>query len=138
MKTKFIVLITTLLLVLASCDRPNCKNTNPIFDSNSIDSKAYKKELVKEVERVGMENLLYWFSGYSKQNEHEYITVFVQGDNLCAQAILQVKDWKNIEGIKRTKGKSYRGVELKGLTFDIVATGDSISFIYKNLKRIID
>lgn len=138
MRSNYFLIISGLIIALASCDRANCKNTNPVFDSNSINSKAYKKELMKEVERVGIENLFYWFSSYSKQNEHEYITVYVQGDNLCAQALLLVKDWKNIEGIKRTQGKSYRGSELKGLIFDIVTQGDSITFIYKDLKRIID
>ena len=68
----------------------------------------------------------------------EFITVNIQGDGLCAKGLLQVSDWKNIEGIKRTKGVSYNGAQLKGLTFDIITNGESIDFIYKNIESIVD
>ena len=47
MKTKSILILSTLLIFLASCDRPDCENTNSIFDSNGAETNAYKKELVK-------------------------------------------------------------------------------------------
>ena len=43
-----------------------------------------------------------------------------------------------IEGIKKTKGVTYIGAELRGLTFDVITTGGSIDFIYKNIKSIVD
>ncbi len=138
MKLKSILILSTLLIFLASCDRPNCKNTNSIFDSNGIETNVYKNELVKEMDKVGKENLTYWLSNYTEQNGKEFITVNIQGDGLCAKGLLQVNDWKNIEGIKRTKGVSYNGAELKGLTFDIVTNGESIDFIYKNIESIVD
>lgn len=138
MKTKSILILSTLLIFLASCDRPDCENTNSIFDSNGAETNAYKKELVKEMDRVGKENLTYWLSNYTEQNGKEFITVNIQGDGLCAKGLLQVSDWKNIEGIKRTKGVSYNGAQLKGLTFDIITNGESIDFIYKNIASIVD
>ena len=49
-----------------------------------------------------------------------------------------VKDWHKIEGIKRTRGQSYVGVKLKGLTFDIEKESNNIELIYKDITRIVD
>lgn len=138
MKLKSILILSIVFTLLMSCERPDCKNTNPIFDSNNIESNLYKQELVKELNKIGKENLTYWLVNYSEQNGKEFITVNIQGNGLCAKGFLQVDNWNNIEGIKKTKGISYRGAQLKGLTFDIITNGESINFIYKNLDRIID
>ena len=136
MKTKSFLILS--ILFLGSCNRPNCENTNSVFDSNSIETNTYKKELVKEMARVGKENLTYWLSNYTEQNGKEFIIVNIKGNGLCAKGLLQVNDWKNIEGIKRAKGVSYKGAELKGLTFDIITNAESIDFIYNNIERIVD
>ncbi|WP_157716104.1 hypothetical protein [Roseivirga echinicomitans] len=138
MKTKSIIASFIVLILFASCDRPGCENTNSIFDLNGLETTVYKQELVKEMDRAGRENLTYWLSDYTEQNGQEFITVNIQGDGLCAKGLLQVNDWTNIEGIKKTKGVSYIGAELKGLTFDIITTGESIDFIYKNIESIVD
>jgi hypothetical protein len=138
MKVKSILILSTLIIFLASCDRPDCKNTNSVFDSNGLETNVYKQELIQEMDRIGKNNLTYWLSSYTEQNEKEFITVNIQGDGLCAKGLLQVNDWKNIEGIKRTKGVSYRGAQLKGLTFDIITNGESIDFIYNSIERIVD
>jgi len=138
MKTKSILILSILLIFLGSCNKPDCENTNSIFDSNRVESNTYKKELIKEMDRVGKENLTYWLSSYTEQNGKEFISINIQGDGLCAKGLLQVNDWKNIEGIKRTKGVSYNGAELKSLTFDIITNGESIDFIYKNIESIED
>ena len=138
MKTKSTLILFTFLIFLASCNRPDCENTNSIFDSNSLETNVYKEELVKEMDRIGKENLTYWLSNYVEQNGKEFITVNIQGDGLCAKGLLQVNDWTNIEGIKKTKGVSYNGAQLKGLTFDVITNEESIDFIYKNLESIVD
>lgn len=132
------LILTVLLAFLVSCDRPECINTNTVFDSNEIESIAYKEELAKEIERVGKENLSYWFADYVAQNGKEYITVNIQGGGLCAKGLLQVNDWKNIEGIRRNKGDGYHGAQLAGLTFNIIDDDNSIDFIYEDVVRIVD
>jgi hypothetical protein len=132
------IILTVLLVSLVSCDRPECNNTNPVFDSNEIESIAYKEELVKEIERVGEENLSYWIADYIVQNGREYITVNIQGGGLCAKGMLQVINWTNIEGIRRNKGDGYHGAQLAGLTFNIIDNGNSIDFIYEDVERIVD
>lgn len=126
------------LIFFASCDRPDCTNTNPVFDSHGVETIAYKRELASEIERIGMDNLSYWLSDYTSENGKEFITVNIQGEGLCALGMLQVNDWTHIEGIKKTEGVSYRGAELKGLVFDIIDDGSSIDFIYQNIDRIVD
>ena len=43
MKYKLVYPILVLLLIcLISCDRPECKNENPIFEANKPNSKKYK------------------------------------------------------------------------------------------------
>lgn len=138
MKTKSILFFSIFVVFLGSCDRPDCKNSNFVFDSNSIETTVYKQELVKEMDRIGKENLTYWLSNYTEQNGQEFITVNIQGVGLCAKGLIQVNNWGKIEGIKRTKGVSYKGAQLKGLTFDIISNEESIDFIYKNLERIVD
>ena len=138
MKNLSILILSSFVFLFASCDRPECKNTNPIFDSNGVETNIYKKELIKEIERIGKENLTYWLSEYSEQNGQEYITVHIQGAGLCAKGTIRVTDWKNMNGIKKTKGKGYHGSELRDLNFDAISEGDSITFVFKNLGAIID
>ena len=136
---KISISIFVYVLVLGtSCDRPECKNTNSILSTNSDQSMEYRKELLKEISRIGIENLDYWFSDYSELEGKEYITVYVQGNGLCAKATILVNDWTNIEGIRRTKGKGYHGAKLIGLTFDAKTTEETIEFIYKGVDRILD
>ena len=135
---KSILALLILCLSHVSCDRPKCKNQNPIFDSYSIDSKEYKNELAKEITRIETPNLRYWLNSYLEENGKEYIVVYIQNDELCAKGILEVKEWTKIEGIKKRKGVSYRGAELLGLEFEIYQTDSTTNFIYKNLERIID
>ena len=138
MRIHSFLILAVAIIFFVSCDRPECTNTNPVFDSNGIETIDYKRELASEIERIGMENLTYWFSDYTVQNGKEFITVNIQGEGLCALGILQVNEWTNIEGIKKTAGVSYRGAELKGLVYDIVDDGSSINFIYQDIEHIVD
>lgn len=140
MKPKTIITLITLLIFFAtvSCDRPNCKNKNPIFDSHAINSAEYKAELLREIEKQGQENLTYWFSDYTEQNGGEYIVVNIQNHSLCAKGMIRINDWQKLEGIKRTKGLGYVGALLKGFTFDMRKEAGHIEFVYKDIDRIVD
>jgi len=138
MKRMTFLTLSIVVFILTSCDRPECENTNPIFNSNSIESNTYKKELSKEIDRIGKENLTYWLSEYSEQDGQEYIVIQIQGEGLCAKGLIHVTDWKNMKGIKSSKGKGYRGAQLKGFDFDIISEGKSIIFEFNKLGRIID
>jgi hypothetical protein len=137
-KTYLIIVILLAVLTTVSCDRPNCKNKNPIFEKYGLNSEEYKIELLSEIEKNGQNNLTYWFYSYIEENGKEYIIVNIQNDSLCAKGMIKVNDWKKIEGIKRTKGKGYVGAELKGLIFNVKKDSNKIEFVYEDLTRIID
>jgi len=137
-KTILIILIIVVILTVESCDRSICDNKNPIFDKYDINSFEYKTELIKQIEKIGQKNLSYWFESYTKENEKEYIIINIQNDSLCAKGKILVNDWNKIEGIKRTKGQSYVGVKLKGLTFNIENDSNKIELIYKDITQIVD
>ena len=138
MNTNSILSLAAILIFAVACNRPECKNSNPIFDDHHIESDQYKKELIKEIDRIGKENLSYWLADYSEQNGQEYITVHIQGEGLCAKGFIHVREWKNMKGIKTSKGKGYHGAKLKDFDFDVITESESISFEFKSLGSIID
>lgn len=85
-----------------------------------------------------MDKLSYWLDAYVREHGNEYILVDVRHDSLCATAMIRVKDWDKIEGVKRTKGVSYKGAELRGLTFSVINDSSGVEFIYRTLDRIVD
>ncbi len=142
MKKNLIKILTIfcLFIFVISCSRPVCKNTNPIFDKYSPDTKEYKDELVKQLATVDMSRLTYWMDIYREDDSvQKYIQAHVQGDGLCAKIVLVVKgSVKGIEGILRTKGMGYRGAGLKGLKFDIKQNSTSTEFIFQEVSWILD
>lgn len=138
MRNHLLYLILFLIIGLSSCDRQVCKNQDPIFDRFSYDSQEYKQELADRIDKLGMDNLNYWFDGYVQLNGNEYIVVNIQNDALCATGMIQVKDWSRMEDIKRTKGASFKGAELKGLSFDMIRNSEGIEFVYGSLDQIVD
>lgn len=130
--------MSILILGLSSCDRTPCKNQDPIFERSSYSSQEYKQELAGRIDKLGMDNLSYWFDSYVQLNGRDYILVNIQNDSLCATGMIQVNDWNKMEEIERTKGASYKGAELKGLSFDVTKDPAGVEFIYRTLDRIVD
>jgi hypothetical protein len=135
----FFSIFYSALLCFTACDRPECRNQNPIFDNYLPDSQPYKTELVKQLNSMNCPKLRYWLAEYESKNGQICLYCFVQGDGLCAKLPMLVKDnQQKLEGVIHVKGNSYRGAEFKNLTFDIVQNGNDTEFIYKNLDKIID
>ena len=137
MKTLTTVFISIILFTYIACDRPNCKNTNPIFDKFSPESSEYKLELSKQIQSVGFENLDYLFDKYFKINDKEYIVINVHNDSVCAKAIVEVKNWSKIEGLRK-EINGYRGAKLNGLRMRIEHVGNKVDFIYEDIANIED
>ncbi|MBK7212399.1 MAG: hypothetical protein IPH88_03670 [Bacteroidales bacterium] len=137
--THLIFIVISILTVLVSaCDKPECTNTNPVFNQNQPESKIYQDELASQIQKAGQESLSYWFSNYENQNGNELLYFSVQGDSICATMILEVRDWSNLSDLREKKGESYRGAEFRGLKFDIEKDSLSTRFIYKGQLEIID
>mgnify|MGYP003639270539 CR=1 FL=1 len=132
---KFKIAFTFVLLSLIciiSCDRPECKNENPIFETNEPSSKTYKDELVDQ------SNLKYWLQKYEDQNGKESLYFNVQGDGLCAILHLTVNDWNKLENVRERKGVGRRGAEFTNLKFKIKQDSLSTDFVYISYNRLIN
>jgi hypothetical protein len=126
-------------LMMLACDRPQCTNSNPVFDGNPPVSAIYKDELLKQIDAEGENNLSYWLERYEERDGKAYLQFSVQGDGLCAVADVLVKEWdEKIAGIKRTKGMSYSGAEIKGLKFTVKRDSAHTELVYQSLDAIID
>lgn len=141
MKNYFVtsILALCLLSLNVSCDRPNCKNNNPIFDKYSPNENEYKAELVKQLAKTDASELTYWMDTYREENNTKYIEVYIQGDGFCAKIVLTINDSeKGIEHILEKKGGGYCGAQLEDLKFDIKQDSTSTEFIFKEISGIKD
>jgi hypothetical protein len=139
MKTKSILLFSILLILLASCNRPACKNDNPIFDKFSPSSQEYKTELANQLKAIDPKELSYWLKEYEEVNGQEYLKFYIQSDNLCAIIVLTMQHWDDkLEHVRAAKGKSYQGEEFTNLKFDVLQDSLKTEFIYKSFVNIID
>jgi hypothetical protein len=140
MKTKinFLLALVTLATLFIGCDRPVCKNTNPLFDKYSPDSREYKAELGKQLGIVDRSKLTYWFNAYVESNGQEQVFFNIQGDGLCAVIVLDVEDWGKLEQLRQKKGLGYRGAKFTNLKFDIRQDSVKTVFIYRDFDKLID
>jgi hypothetical protein len=68
---KFSTLILTifgLLIIVTGCERPECKNSNPIFFWYTLDTKEYKDELVKQFANIDKSKLTYWVDTFIERD----------------------------------------------------------------------
>jgi hypothetical protein len=137
-KNLIISLLFTSFLYFISCDRPNCENRNPTFENNSPNSKAYKDELIKQLNNIDKTKLTYWLQKYDEQNGKESLYFNIQDDGLCAILHLTINDWNKLEDVRERKGIGRRGAEFTNLKFEIIKDSVSTEFIYKTFDRIID
>lgn len=136
-KTHNLFLLLVIIVFTSACDRPECKNTNAIFDQFTLDKKEYKSELAKQMQSVGAENLTYWFDKYLKKDDKEFIVIHIQGEGICAKGEILVNDWNKIEGMRREHA-GYRGAELEGLKIAMEEGSSGTNFIFKDIDKIID
>lgn len=133
------IFLSIVFVMILACDRPQCTNSNPVFKNNPPASATYKKELLKQINAEGEGNLTYWLKNYEERGGKTFLQFNVQGGNLCAVADVLVKKWDaNIAGIKRTKGISYSGAEIKGLRFTVETDLAHTELVYQSLDDIID
>jgi hypothetical protein len=132
-----LILCAAAYLFMNSCDMPECRNSNPIFDNFSPDAKEYRSELAKHISHIGAKNLSYWHDKYVKKGGAEYIVVYIQGKDLCAKGEIQVSDWGKISGMRR-EVSGYHGAKLQGLDFEVILDSTETNFLFKDTDRVID
>lgn len=131
---RYIVIISILLFL--GCDRPQCRNTNPVFDKFTPGSREYRAELVSQLRKADPHRLNYWMDDVQIINSKRYLEVHVQGGDLCAKALLDIGDWK--KELSPGSMIGYKGAELTGLQYEVIndSTGPWLRMV--KVERIID
>ena len=128
-----------LFLLFISCDRKSCETDNSIFLEYSFSDQEYKTELAKQIQSIGQENLRYWLHDYINDNNIEHLLFWVQNEALCAEILVTMEHWNDLEFVQNKKAVGSRNAEFKDLRFDIQRSDSGeIRFVYKSVERIID
>jgi hypothetical protein len=135
---KHLLLVPLAALLVISCDRPKCRNTNPVFDRYAPETNEYKSELIKELKKVSAKKISYWIDKYSMKDSIEYMSVDIQDGTLCAKAIFNITHSESLEQYKKVKGLSYRGAGLAGFKYHIDSTNGTYNFIFDHVAWIVD
>jgi hypothetical protein len=135
---KHLLLIVLAALLVTSCDRPKCSNTNPVFDKYAPETNEYKAELIKELKKASAKKISYWIDKYSVKDSIEYMSVDIQDGTLCAKAIFNITNALSLEQYKKVKGLSYRGAGLAGFKYHIDSANGNYNFIFDDVAWIVD
>ncbi len=130
-------LIVMCALTIIGCGKPDCVNSNSIFNEYRSEQIEYKEEVLKVVESND-DKIEFWLNRYVKNEEGEFIDVQISGDKICANALILVKDWTKMEGIQKTEGRAFSGAKLVRLKFILVKDSMNSVFLYKDVEKIMD
>lgn len=125
------------VIALAACNNASTNTSNSVFEKFSPTTKEYKNELATKV-KSNPKGLQYTFKKLVENDGKDYLDVEVIGNNFKATGLVLVNSWNKLEGIKRTKGKSYSGAEMRGLKLDIEENSSGANLVYNDLEKIID
>jgi hypothetical protein len=126
------------MIIFSSCNRPTCKNSNPIFDEFYFRSSAYQVELQNQLSSRKQSDVRYWLADFTDEGESAYLIVDIQADELCAKGLFKINEWHKLENIRKTKGKGYFGAELRGLLLAFSDDPKSHALVYQDLVKIVD
>lgn len=126
-----------LCITLTACNNVQKDTSNSVFAKFSPETREYKNELAAKL-RSNPTELHYRFNKLVENHGKEYLDIEVKGDDFKATALVLVNKWKKLEGIKRTKGQSYFGAELRGLKLDIEEHPSGANLVYNDLEKIVD
>ena len=129
--------IVSCILTVVSCGKPDCVNTNQIFNDYKPELIEYKNEIAELME-TDYDKITFWLNHYVKNDKGEFIEIQISGDQICAKAFVRVTDWTKMEGIQKTEGLSFSGAELIGLKFTLEKDSIDSYFLYKDVEKVID
>lgn len=135
--TKFKLSFICFILAITACNNTKVNPTNSVFAQFAPTTKEYKNALATKI-KSNFNNLTYTFNQMVEENGKEYLAIAVQGPDFNASTLVLVNNWNKLEGIKRTKGVSYSGAELRGLQLAIEENPSGANLIYKDLESIVD
>lgn len=139
MRIDFIAMTLMILWIMTvvSCGKPDCVNSNQIFNEYKSEQIEYKNEIVKLM-ALDNQKIEFWFDQYLKEDKGEFIKIQISTDKFCANAFVRVTNWSKMEGIRKTQGIGYVGAELVGLKFTLERDSTDTYFLYNDIEKIID
>ncbi len=137
-QTGIFLLLVSVSMIFMSCNKTGCDSNNPIFQKHLPNSPQYKSELARLLKTTNTSQISFWFKEYIQNDKKEYILLQVQGTDLCGVMELEVANWDKLQQLRSTKGKGYRGAEFKNLQYEIKQDSASLSFVYKDIEKIVD
>jgi len=137
-QTGIFLLLIFVSLMFLSCKKTECDSNNPIFQKHLPNSLQYKSELSRLLKSTNSSQVSFWFKEYIQMETKELIQIQVQGPNFCGIMELEVESWDKLGQLRSVKGKGYRGSEFKNLQYEVKQDSASITFVYKDMEKIVD
>lgn len=135
--TKFKLAFICFVIAITACNNTKVNPANSVFAQFAPATKEYKNALAAQI-KSNVGNLTYTFNQMVEENGKDYLAIAVQGPDFNATTLILVNNWNKLEGIKRTKGISYSGAQLRGLQLAIEENPSGANLIYKDLESIVD
>ena len=132
------LLVSFLIFIMLSCDRPDCRNMNSIFNEFKPTDESYKRELVKQLKLTDTKDLSFWLLEQVEIEEQIFLIFSIQGHGLCSKIAIRVDHPGKLKSVIEKDGVSFRGAQFVGLTFDIEQDSLSTQFVYKDFDKLID
>jgi len=134
------IIFVTVISLLASCDRPECKNTNPILLRYQPSEPEYKAELAKQLAAMPTADLTFWIRKCIDTGDKTWMSINIQGNNLFAEGLLDITEdkHKRLAHYKEVKGVGYTGAELKGLHYTVDSANGSYNLKFVDVLSIAD
>lgn len=130
------LLLLLLMLNMISCgEREQC-HTPAAFVHLQPESELYKSALLRQLKR--MKHPRFYLEAYREEGNEKFITVLIQDERVCVNALLKATEAEGLQEVFRTKGKGYSGAELSGLVFEPVRDANGLQIACKSVKRILD
>lgn len=129
-----------LFVALLSCSKPDCTNSNPVFNKYAPNTKQYNEELARQLKKHKPNQLRYWIESTAISGNREYLVAEVQGEDLCAMLWLDITNDgdRKMEHVKLVKARSYEGAALLGLKYQVAENEDGYHFVYQSVEVVLD
>ncbi len=128
----------SIAILLASCDKPQCTNYNPVFDQYKPADVEYRNELAGLIETTDKDSVLFWINRYDSVAGHEYMYADVIGRDICAVAVFDITGNEEFENYRRVNGVSYSGAQLLAPRYRIKHTDSGTLFVLDSVGMIVD
>jgi hypothetical protein len=130
--------ILQIIMVFSEFSRHECTNTNRILDISAPGQKAYDAELVRQLNKAGKKKTKFWINKYMERDNRQYMSVYIQGPGVCAEALLEITGNEYLDNYLRVKGVSYHGAGLQNLEYSIDSSNGSYIFKFISTTWIVD